>query len=84
MTDQTIETDYLIIGAGAGGLCVADVLVTESDASMLIVDRHDLPGGHWNHAYPFVRLHQPSATYGVNSLPLGQDRIDPDGLNRGL
>ncbi|MCZ4315897.1 NAD(P)-binding protein [Comamonadaceae bacterium G21597-S1] len=84
MTDQTIETDYLIIGAGASGLCVADVLVAESNASMLIVDRHDQPGGHWNHAYPFVRLHQPSATYGVNSLPLGQDRIDPDGLNRGL
>ncbi len=25
------------------------------------------PGGHWTRAYPFVRLHQPSAYYGVNS-----------------
>ena len=25
--------------------------------------------------YPFVRLHQPSSTYGVESTPLGQDRV---------
>jgi NAD(P)-binding Rossmann-like domain len=79
-----VETDYLIIGAGATGLCAADELVRHSSARMLIVDRHDRPGGHWNEAYPFVRLHQPSATYGVNSLPLGHDRIETGGLNRGL
>ena len=32
------------------------------------------PGGHWNDAYSFVNLHQPSAFYGVNSLPLGANR----------
>jgi NAD(P)-binding Rossmann-like domain len=79
-----IETDYLIIGAGAAGLCVADELVRHSSAQLLIVDRHDRPGGHWNEAYPFVRLHQPSATYGVNSMPLGHDRVETAGLNRGL
>ncbi len=84
MTDAILDTDYLIIGAGATGLCFADVLVAESDARMLIVDRHDQPGGHWNASYPFVRLHQPSATYGVNSLALGSDRIDPSGLNSGM
>jgi hypothetical protein len=41
-------------------------------------------GGHWVDAYPFVRLHIPSAYYGVNSLPLGQDRVDDDGENAGF
>merc|ERR1712060_804244 len=29
------------------------------------------PGGHWNDAYDFVRLHQPSINYGVGSAVLG-------------
>jgi hypothetical protein len=33
--------------------------------------------------YPFVRLHSPSAFYGVNSLALGVDRIDGVGENAG-
>jgi len=78
----TIDTDYLIVGAGVAGLAFADALITESDADVVIVDRRDRPGGHWNDAYPFVRLHQPSAYYGVNSLPLG-DSIDQDGPNAG-
>ena len=41
-------------------------------------------GGHWLNAYPFVRLHTPSAYYGVDSLPLGEDRIDRVGENAGL
>ena len=77
-----IDTDYLIVGAGAAGLAFADALIAESDADVVIVDRRDRPGGHWNDAYPFVRLHQPSAYYGVNSLPLG-DSIDEDGPNAG-
>ena len=36
------------------------------------------------HAYPFVRLHSPSAYYGVSSLPLGEDRIDHVGENAGF
>ncbi len=77
-----IDTDYLIVGAGAAGLAFADSLIAESDADVVMVDRRDRPGGHWNDAYPFVRLHQPSAYYGVNSLPLG-DSIDEDGPNAG-
>ena len=68
---SAIDVDYLIMGAGAAGMAFADSLFTESDATMVIVDRHDRPGGHWNDAYPFVRLHQPSANYGVNSADLG-------------
>jgi hypothetical protein len=79
-----ISTDYLVIGAGATGLAFADTLVAESDAEVVLVDRNDRPGGHWVHAYPFVALHSPSAFYGVNSLPLGDDRIDETGANAGF
>lgn len=79
-----IETDYLIIGAGAMGMAFADVILDETDATITIVDRHAKPGGHWNDAYPFVRLHQPSAFYGVNSRRLGSDRKDTEGWNAGL
>ncbi|GIJ46141.1 hypothetical protein Val02_30270 [Virgisporangium aliadipatigenens] len=80
----TIRTDYLVVGAGATGMAFTDSVITHSDADVVIVDRRDRPGGHWNDAYPFVRLHQPSAYYGVNSRPLGADAIDPHGPNAGL
>ncbi len=79
----TIEADYLVIGAGATAMAFVDTLVSETDATVVMVDRNDSPGGHWNSAYPFVRLHQPSAYYGVNSRPLGGDTIDSAGLNKG-
>lgn len=81
---QHIETDYLIIGSGASGMAFADTLVQESDAHITIVDRHAKPGGHWNDAYPFVTLHQPSSFYGVNSMHLGANRKDTAGANQGM
>lgn len=81
---MAIGTDYLIVGAGASGLAFADALIADSQAEVTLVDRGDAPGGHWLHAYPFVRLHSPSAYYGVNSLPLGQDRIEENGRNAGF
>ena len=81
---QHIETDYLIIGSGASGMAFADTLVQESDAHITIVDRHAKPGGHWNDAYPFVTLHQPSSFYGVNSMALGANRKDTAGANQGM
>lgn len=81
---RTIEADYLVVGAGAMGMAFIDTLVTETEARVVLVDRHHQPGGHWTMAYPFVRLHQPSAFYGVNSLPLGSDTIDQVGWNQGL
>ncbi len=77
------ETDYCVIGTGAVGMAFVDTLLTQTDADVVMVDRHHMPGGHWNDAYPFVRLHQPSAFYGVPSIPLGSDRIDADGYNKG-
>jgi hypothetical protein len=80
---REIETDYLVVGAGATGMAFADALVAESDADVVLVDRRHRPGGHWLDAYPFVRLHQPSAYYGVNSRVLGQNRVDNHGPNAG-
>jgi hypothetical protein len=78
-----VNTDYLVIGAGASGLAFTDALVAEADVEVTVIDRQRAPGGHWLHAYPFVRLHTPSAYYGVSSLKLGQDRIDQVGENAG-
>lgn len=78
-----LEADYLVVGAGAAGLAFVDELITHSDASVVMVERREGPGGHWNDAYPFVRLHQPSANYGVNSRSLGNEVIDTTGLNAG-
>jgi hypothetical protein len=80
----TIDTDYVVLGAGAMGMAFTDVVLTETDATITLVDRQGRPGGHWNHAYPFVRLHQPSSFYGVDSRPLGGDAKDVVGWNAGL
>ena len=85
MTSHAIDTDYLIIGAGASGLAFTDTLIAQDpDAHVTLVDRHGMPGGHWNDAYPFVTLHQPSAFYGVDSMPLGSGRKDTHGPNCGM
>ena len=73
---QKLTTDYLIIGGGAMGMAFADILLSETLANIIIVDKFAKPGGHWNLAYPFVTLHQPSAFYGVSSKELSQGRID--------
>ena len=76
MTDQ-LDTDYLIVGAGAMGMAFADELFhRDPDARMVIVDRRAAPGGHWTDAYPYVRLHQPALFYGVNSQRLERDETD--------
>ncbi|MFP3581463.1 NAD(P)-binding protein [Arthrobacter sp. SIMBA_036] len=79
-----IETDYLVVGAGASGMAFVDSLIQHSDADVVMVDRRDLPGGHWHDAYPFVRLHQAAACYGVSSTDLGKDRLDGSGHNAGM
>lgn len=79
-----LDADYLVVGAGAMGLAFVDTLITETDATVVIVDRNHAPGGHWTTAYPYVRLHQPSAYYGVNSRQLGSGTIDQSGPNAGF
>ncbi len=65
------------------GMAFTDTLVSETDARVVVVDRNHQPGRHWTTAYPFVRLHQPSAFYGVNSLDLGSGHHRPIRLERG-
>jgi len=84
MTTTQLTTDYLIIGAGAAGMAFADTLLTDTNANIVMVDMYHKPGGHWNVAYPFVTLHQPSQYYGVSSLELSKGGKDVTGLNKGL
>jgi len=85
MTTPPLEADYLVIGAGATAMAFVDTLLSEqADATVLMVDRQHRPGGHWNHAYPFVRLHQPSEFYGVASRELSHGVKDVSGFNAGM
>ncbi|MEQ7154373.1 hypothetical protein [Brevundimonas aurifodinae] len=81
---RELEADYVVIGAGVMGLAFVDALLTETAASVVLLDRRTAVGGHWREAYPFVRLHSPSSLYGVNSTPLGDDAPSADPLNAGL
>ncbi|KAI8204532.1 pyridine nucleotide-disulfide oxidoreductase-domain-containing protein [Colletotrichum sp. SAR 10_66] len=81
---ESIKADYLVIGTGGMGMAFVDTLLSDTHATVALVDRYSRPGGHWTTAYSFVRLHQPSAFYGVNSKKLGNDMIDKVGWNKGL
>ena len=53
---REIETDYLVIGAGASGMAFADTLLSLTDARVVIVDR-----GGWT----WLRLCQAAAGVSV-------------------
>lgn len=73
VSENKISCDYLVVGAGTACLSFLDtVLALRKEATFVLVDRLSAPGGHWTKAYPYVRLHQPSCYYGVNSLPLSK------------
>ena len=74
---NNLKCDYLVIGAGATGMAFVDEIIHGSrDIKVVLIDKHAKPGGHWNDAYPFVRLHAPAAWYGVNSRALGSGGSD--------
>ena len=76
MTEQ-LNTDYLVIGAGAVAMAFVDEIISSSKtARIIMLDRRATPGGHWNNAYRFVTLHQPALYYGVNSEPLEEGDND--------
>lgn len=79
-----LKADYLVVGAGAAGMAFTDALIDHADVSVVMVDRRHGVGGHWLDAYPFVRLHQASAFYGVASTLLGDGGIQQDGPEAGL
>jgi hypothetical protein len=55
-----------------------------ADVDVVLAPRRHGAGGHWLDAYPFVRLHQASAFYGVASTLLGGGRIQQEGPEAGL
>lgn len=81
---RTLDTDYLVVGAGAMGMAFTDALVDHADVHVILVDRRHAAGGHWNDAYPFVRLHQASLFYGVASTALGDGSVQTSGPETGL
>jgi hypothetical protein len=81
---RVIDTDYLVMGAGAMGMAFTDALIDHADVQVALVDRRHSVGGHWLEAYPFVRLHQASAFYGVASTLLGGGQLQQRGPEQGL
>jgi len=81
---HTIDADYLVVGAGAMGMAFTDALTDHADVRVALVDRRHSVGGHWLEAYPFVRLHQASAFYGVASTRLGGGQPQQSGPEEGL
>ena len=82
---RQLDVDYLVVGAGATGMAFTDALVDHRpDVRVAVVDRRHAAGGHWLEAYPFVRLHQASAFYGVASTLLGGGRLQRSGPEQGL
>jgi hypothetical protein len=84
MAMRRVETDYLVVGAGAMGMAFTDVLIDHADVHVTLVDRRHAAGGHWLDAYPFVQLHQASVFYGVSSTVLGSGAVQPTGPEAGL
>jgi hypothetical protein len=82
-TVETVEVDYLVVGAGATGMAFTDALIDHADVRVALVDRRHGVGGHWLAAYPFVRLHQSSTFYGVASTVLGGGRLQRVGPEAG-
>lgn len=81
---RRLDTDYLVVGAGAMGMAFTDALIDHADVHVTLVDRREAPGGHWLDAYPFVRLHQASVFYGVASTVLGDGALQQRGPEAGL
>jgi hypothetical protein len=81
---RRIETDYLVVGAGATGMAFTDALIDHADVHVTLVDRRHAAGGHWQDAYPFVQLHQASVFYGVASTVLGSGAVQERGPEAGL
>ncbi|MGE0877498.1 MAG: pyridine nucleotide-disulfide oxidoreductase [Acidimicrobiia bacterium] len=79
-----MRTDYLVVGAGAMGMAFTDALIDHADVHVTLVDRRHGASGHWQDAYPFVRLHQASLFYGVASTVLGTGAVQHSGPETGL
>ena len=70
-----IETDYLVIGAGAAGMAFTDALVADSDAEVVMVDRRQCS---WRSLERRVSVRALASTRGVlrRELALARERHD--------
>lgn len=84
MVTRSLDTDYLVVGAGAMGMAFVDSLIDHADVHVTMVDRRHAAAGHWLDAYPFVQLHQASVFYGVASTLLGTGAVQLEGPEQGL
>jgi hypothetical protein len=84
LVTRVLETDYLVVGAGAMGMAFTDALIDHADVHVTLVDRRHAASGHWLDAYPFVQLHQASVFYGVTSTVLGNGALQASGPEAGL
>ena len=65
-------------------MAFTDALIDHANVRVALVDRRHGASGHWLEAYPFVRLHQASAFYGVPSTRLGGAQLQQRGPEAGL
>ena len=62
--------DLVVVGAGIAGLNALSAAVEylPKGARVLLIDQKDAPGGMWNTAYDYVRLHQPHPMFTVGNM----------------
>ena len=53
-----------------------DCSPNKNNLRIIVVDKHETPGGQWHDSYDFVQLHQPSSGYGVESKKLEKEGED--------
>ncbi|UWQ15127.1 FAD-dependent oxidoreductase [Aliiroseovarius sp. M344] len=68
---SAVETyELVVVGAGIAGLNALNAAseYLTKDARVLLLDQKDAPGGMWNTAYDYVRLHQPHPMFTVGNM----------------
>jgi hypothetical protein len=70
-TADTDHYDLCVVGAGYAGLNALFVAsrYLSATARILVLDMHQRPGGMWNDAYSYVRLHQPYRMFTAGNIP---------------
>jgi len=70
-TADTGHYDLCVVGAGLAGLNALFVAsrYLSPTARVLVLDKHLQPGGMWNDAYSYVRLHQPYRMFTAGNIP---------------
>lgn len=65
-----ITADYVVVGTGLSGLSFADTIISQSDATVALIDYKSAPGGYWRTAHDYMRFDLPPSLGGMNGLAL--------------